>query len=67
MGVVVGQSTQLTFSVYVVVHYFMLGLNFVIFFRFWVWLCVIMSLREKEVKFKPIIAYYIIEPQRAFM
>ena len=36
MGVGVGQSTLLTFSVYVVVHYFILGLNF-IFFCFWVW------------------------------
>ena len=36
MGAGVGQSTLLTFSVYVVVHYFILGLNF-IFFCFWVW------------------------------
>ena len=34
MGVGVGQSTLLTFSVYVVVRYFILGLNF-IFFCFW--------------------------------
>ena len=34
MGVVVGQSILLTFSVYVVVHYFILGLKF-IFFCFW--------------------------------
>ena len=34
--VVVGQWTLLTFSVYVVVHYFIFGLNF-IFFCFWVW------------------------------
>ena len=54
MGVVAGQSTLLTFSVYVVVHYFILGLNF-IFFCYWVWYCMIVSLREKEIKFKPMI------------
>ena len=46
------RSPKRSATMYVLGFNFILGLNF-IFFCFWVWLCMIMSLKQKKVKFKP--------------
>ena len=46
------RSPKRSATMYVLGFNFILGLNF-IFFCFWVWLCMIMSLKQKKIKFKP--------------